>query len=70
MVNNFFKQHKQTDNCNFIGDADTPKIVYKVHVRGNKEIIVRLMNDIINVPDRDQISVADDETRIIRELDV
>lgn len=65
MVNDFFKQYELTNNSNFIGDSHTPKSVYKVHVRGKKDVIVRLINDIIKVPTRDQITPSDDEPRIV-----
>lgn len=65
MVNDFFKQYKLTNNSNFIGDSETLKTIYKIHVRGKKEVIVQLINDIINVPLNDQITIADDEPRIV-----
>lgn len=65
MVNDFFKQYELTNNRNFIGNINTSKTVYTVHVRGKKEVIVRLINDIVNVPLNDQITIADDEPRIV-----
>ena len=65
MVDNFFRQNELTNNSNFIGDSETPKTIYKIHVRGKKEVIVQLINDIINVSLNDQITIADDEPRIV-----
>lgn len=65
MVNDFFKQYELTNNSNFIGDSHTPKAVYKVHVRGKKDVIVQLINDVINNPTHDPITSADDENRIV-----
>ena len=70
MVNDFFKQYELTNNSNFIGDCDTPKAVYKVHVRGRKDVIVQLINDIINVHSHDQITPEDNEMKIVSTLDV
>lgn len=41
MVDNFFRQNELTNNSNFIGDSETPKTIYKIHVRGKKEVIVQ-----------------------------
>ena len=68
MVNDFFKQHELTNNRNFIGDINTSKTVYTVHVRGKKEVIVRLINDIVNNPNYAHILPTDDEQRIMSAL--
>lgn len=68
MVDNFFKQHEFTNNRNFIGDINTSKTVYTVHVRGKKDVIVRLINDIVNNPNYAHIPPTDDEQRIMSAL--
>lgn len=68
MVNDYFKQHEFTNNRNFIGDINTSKTVYTVHVRGKKEVIVRLINDIVNNPNYAHILPTDDEQRIMSAL--
>lgn len=68
MVKDFFKQHELTNNRNFIGDINTSKTVYTVHVRGKKEVIVRLINDIVNNPNYAHILPTDDEQRIMSAL--
>ncbi len=65
MVNNFFKSNIMTDNSNFVGNIDNPKIVYKAHVQGKKGLVIQLINNILNGTDTTPVNCKHNESEIV-----